>query len=59
MSDYVFNAQQATVMQTLKAEIRRLPPSYTKNIRSEKMARSYAHVYDHYFGAGRSAYQAT
>ncbi|MEP6609647.1 MAG: hypothetical protein ABJA83_13335, partial [Burkholderiaceae bacterium] len=25
----------------------------------EKMARAYAHVYDHYFGAGRSSYSAT
>ena len=49
---------KAAVMQTLKAEMRRLPAQYTKDIRSEKMARSYAHVYDHYFGAGRSAYQA-
>lgn len=28
-----------------------------KGIRTEKMARAYAHVYDHYYGAGRSAYQ--
>ena len=25
----------------------------------EKLARAYAHVYDHYFGAGSSAYGAT
>jgi type I restriction enzyme R subunit len=50
---------KAAVMQTLKLEIRRLPDRYTKDIRSEKMARAYAHVYDHYYGAGRSAYQAT
>ena len=29
---------------------------YTKDIRDEKVARAYAHVYDHYFGAGLSAY---
>ena len=46
-------------MQTLKLEMRRLPALYTKDIRGEKMARAYAHVYDHYFGAGRSAYEAT
>ena len=44
-------------MQTLKMEMRRLPTRYSKEIRVEKMARAYAHVYDHYFGAGRSAFQ--
>ena len=47
---------KAAVMQTLKMEMRRLPARYTKDIRAEKMARAYAHVYDHYHGAGRSAY---
>lgn len=49
---------RAGVMQTLKLEMRRLPPSFTKAIRAEKMARAYAHVYDHYFGAGQSTYEA-
>jgi hypothetical protein len=35
-----------------------LPAPYTKDIRVEKLARGYAHVYDHYFGAGQSAYQS-
>jgi type I restriction enzyme, R subunit len=48
---------KAAVMQTLKTEMRRLPAQYSKDIRAEKMARAYAHVYDHYYGAGRSAYQ--
>ena len=50
---------KAAVMQTLKIEIRppRMPAAYTKDIRTEKMARTYAHLYDHYYGAGRSAYQ--
>ena len=48
---------KAAVMQTLKLELRRLPPLYTKDIRAEKMARAYAHVYDHYYGGGQSAYQ--
>ena len=47
---------KAAVMQTLKLEMRRLPIQYTKDIRDEKFARAYAHVYDHYFGAGLSAY---
>ena len=48
---------KAAVMQTLKMEIRRLPALYSKDIRAEKMARAYAHVYDHYSGADRSAHQ--
>ena len=48
---------RAAVMQTLKTQMRRLPAQYTKAVRTEKMARAYAHVYDHYFGAGRSAYR--
>ena len=50
---------KAAVMQTLKIAIRppTLPGAYTKDIRAEKMARAYAHLYDHYYGAGRSAYQ--
>ena len=48
---------RAAVMQTLKLEIRRLPAPFTKEVRVEKLARAYAHVYDHYFGAGQSAYE--
>lgn len=47
---------RAAVMQTLKAEFRRLPEPFTRDMREEKRARAYAHVYDHYFGAGASAY---
>jgi len=47
---------KAAVMQTLKVELRRLPAQYTRDLRAEKMARAYAHVYDHYFGADRSAF---
>jgi type I site-specific restriction-modification system R (restriction) subunit len=45
---------KAAVMQTIKLT---LPPAYTKEIRVEKLARAYAHVYDHYYGSGQSAYQ--
>lgn len=50
---------RAAVMQTLKLKMRRLPEPYTRDIRTEKLARAYSHVYDHYFGAGTSAYPAT
>lgn len=49
---------RAGVMQALKLELRRLPAPFTKDVRAEKMARAYAHVYDHYFGAGQSIYSA-
>jgi type I restriction enzyme R subunit len=50
---------KAAVMQTLKIAMqpRNLPAAYSKEIRNEKMARAYAHFYDHYFGAGLSAYR--
>ncbi len=41
---------KAGVMQTLRTEFRRLPAQYTKDLRVEKMARAYAHVYDHFPG---------
>lgn len=48
---------KAAVMQTLKVMLRppTLPAAYTKDIRAEKMARAYAHVYDHYTGGGPAA----
>ncbi|MDP1647210.1 MAG: type I restriction endonuclease subunit R [Rubrivivax sp.] len=47
---------KAGVMQTLKLEMRRLPAAYTRDIRAEKVARTYAHVYDHYTGTDRNAF---
>jgi hypothetical protein len=42
-------------MQALKVEMRRLPAVYSRDIRAEKMARAYAHVYDHYTGRAPGA----
>ncbi len=39
---------RAAVMQTLKLELRRLPPAFPRELRAEKMALAYAHVYDRY-----------
>jgi type I restriction enzyme R subunit len=47
---------RAGVMQTIKLELRRLPTAFDKDVRSEKLARTYAHIYDHYFGSGASTY---
>jgi type I restriction enzyme R subunit len=51
---------KADVMRTIKVSFRppHLPGAYSREIRSEKLARAYAHVYDHYFGAGASVYEA-
>ncbi|MFC4251514.1 type I restriction enzyme endonuclease domain-containing protein [Sinimarinibacterium flocculans] len=48
---------RAGVIQTIKLSLRMLPPPFTRDVREEKQARAYAHVYDHYFGAGQSVYQ--
>lgn len=42
-------------MQAMKVELRRLPAQYTRELRAEKMARAYAHVYDHYSGSSDAA----
>jgi type I restriction enzyme, R subunit len=46
---------KAAVMQTLKMSLlpSKLPSAFTKEMRVEKMARAYAHIYDHYSGPGR------
>jgi type I restriction enzyme, R subunit len=49
---------RAGVIQAIKLGLRPLPAPFTKPIREEKAARAYAHVYDHYFGAGQSVYNA-
>lgn len=44
---------KAGVMQTLKVVMRGLPTPYSKEIRFEKVARAYAHVYDRYASVNR------
>ncbi len=50
---------RAGVMQTIKRALRppHLPNSFDREFRAEKLALTYAHVYDHYFGAGGSSYR--
>jgi len=43
---------KAGVMQALRTELRRLPTPFTRDIRVEKAARAYAHIYHHHAGAG-------
>ncbi|MHB8309859.1 MAG: type I restriction enzyme endonuclease domain-containing protein, partial [Metallibacterium sp.] len=47
---------KAAVMQTIKLQMRGLPKPYTHDVQQEKFARAFAHIYDHYSGAGRSVY---
>jgi len=49
---------RAGVMQTIRLALRppHLPESFDRDLRAEKLALTYAHVYDHYFGSGDSAY---
>lgn len=47
---------RAGVMQAIRLGFRKLPSPYTRDVREEKQARAYAHVYDHYFGGGESVY---
>ncbi len=43
---------KAAVMQTIKLQMRGLPKPYTRDVQQEKFARAFAHIYDHYSGAG-------
>jgi type I restriction enzyme R subunit len=49
---------KAGVMQTIKLALRQLPQPYTRDLQQEKFARTFAHVYDSYSGAGHSIYSA-
>ncbi len=49
---------RAGVMQTIRLALRppHLPESFDRDLRAEKLALTYAHVYDHYYGPGENAY---
>lgn len=49
---------RAGVMQTIRLALRppHLPESFDRDLRLEKLALTYAHVYDHYYGPGENAY---
>ena len=48
---------RAGVMQAIKLELRKLPPAYTRELQTQKLATAFAHVYDAYQGPGQSIYQ--
>ena len=47
---------RASVRVTVEEELDKLPPSYTEDIYWTKCDVVYQHVYDHYYGQGRSVY---
>jgi hypothetical protein len=49
LADVAHYGQVDAVMQTLDLELHRLPEKCTNDARTEKLARPYAHAYDHYF----------
>jgi type I restriction enzyme R subunit len=49
---------KAGVMQAIKMGLRKLPAPFTRDLQQEKFARTFAHIYDSYSGAGRSVYQS-
>lgn len=48
---------RADVESTIWAYCRKLPDPYSLDLKREKRIRTYAHIYENYFGAGRSVYQ--
>lgn len=49
---------RADVQRTIRLALRPLPPVYSPELKRTKTNLTYAHVYDSYFGAGSSLYQA-
>jgi type I restriction enzyme R subunit len=47
---------KAAVQRTIKQTLRALPSVYTPDILKDKQARTYAHVFESYFGDGKSVY---
>jgi type I restriction enzyme R subunit len=48
---------KADVERTIRDFYIRLPGAYTPELKKEKRAKTYAHIYENYFGAGLSVYQ--
>ena len=49
---------RAAVQSTIAEILDRLPETYSKELYEEKCAITYQHIYDNYYGAGRSVYQS-
>ncbi|WP_033535246.1 type I restriction endonuclease subunit R [Bordetella trematum] len=56
--DWKLKAQtKADVERTIRDFFIQLPKAYTIELKKEKRAKTYAHIYENYFGAGQSVYQ--
>ncbi len=57
--DWKLKAQtKADVERTIRDFFIQLPAPYTPALRKDKRVRTYAHIYESYFGAGQSVYQS-
>lgn len=58
--DWRMKAQtKADVERTIRDFFIKLPNPYTPVLRKDKRAKTYAHIYENYFGPGQSQYQQT
>jgi type I restriction enzyme R subunit len=58
--DWRLKAQtKADVERTIRDFYIKLPKTYTPELKKEKRVKTYAHLYENYFGAGQSVYQAS
>lgn len=48
---------KADVERTIRDFYIKLPKSYTSDLKRDKRVKTYAHIYENYFGAGQSIYQ--
>jgi len=48
---------KAEVEQTIRDIFRGLPKAYSPDLKKDKRVKTYAHIYENYFGAGQSIYQ--
>ena len=56
--DWKLKAQtKADVEKTIRDFYIKLPSAYTPELKKDKRVKTYAHVYENYFGAGKSVYQ--
>ena len=56
--DWRLKAQtKADVERTIRDFYIKLPTAYTPDLKKDKRVKTYAHIYENYFGAGQSIYQ--
>ena len=53
----IASGTKADVERTIRDFYIKLPKSYTPDLKKDKRVKTYAHIYENYFGAGQSVYQ--